>query len=126
MTVHLVSVHIHLHEVKFVSQTVYEVKPIHGLFDYSLKRRLGMPEIRDFSTEIATTRMTGLLVDNSWVRSDFRRLRGDDVLWHSQPVLFNNLGSRQVIADFSAGYLSSDGGYCFCVRSMRDWVSLGF
>ena len=30
----------------------------------------------------------------------------------SEPLLFsfNDLGSRQVIADFSAGYLSSDGG----------------
>jgi Transposase DDE domain group 1 len=27
-----------------------------------------------------------------------------------QPLLFNNLGSRQVVSDFSAGHLSSDGG----------------
>lgn len=27
-----------------------------------------------------------------------------------QPMLFDNLGSRQVVADFSGGYLSSDGG----------------
>ena len=27
-----------------------------------------------------------------------------------QPLLFNNLGSRQVVTDFSAGHLSSDGG----------------
>lgn len=27
-----------------------------------------------------------------------------------QPMLFHNLGSRQVIADFTGGYLSSDGG----------------
>src|SRR6267143_3497858 len=27
-----------------------------------------------------------------------------------QPLLFNTLGSRQVVTDFSAGYLSSDGG----------------
>src|SRR6516225_3215226 len=33
----------------------------------------------------------------------------------SEPLLFsfNNLGSRQVIADFSGGYLSSDGGMLF-------------
>src|SRR5437667_7447808 len=33
----------------------------------------------------------------------------------SEPLLFsfNDLGSRQVIADFSAGYLSSDGGMLF-------------
>src|SRR5260370_16596030 len=33
----------------------------------------------------------------------------------SEPLLFsfNELGSRQVIADFSAGYLSSDGGMLF-------------
>src|SRR5438552_10963942 len=33
----------------------------------------------------------------------------------SEPLLFsfNHLGSRQVIADFSAGYLSSDGGMLF-------------
>ena len=28
----------------------------------------------------------------------------------SQPLLFNNLGPRQVVTDFSAGHLSSDGG----------------
>ena len=28
----------------------------------------------------------------------------------SQPLLFDNLGSRQVVADFSGGYVSSDGG----------------
>jgi hypothetical protein len=28
----------------------------------------------------------------------------------SQPLLFKNLGSRQVVCDFSAGHLSSDGG----------------
>src|SRR5271165_5768759 len=28
----------------------------------------------------------------------------------SQPLLFNSLGSRQVVTDFSAGHLSSDGG----------------
>jgi hypothetical protein len=27
-----------------------------------------------------------------------------------QPLLFNNLGPRQVVTDFSAGHLSSDGG----------------
>src|SRR6202049_1724997 len=27
-----------------------------------------------------------------------------------QPLLFNTLGSRQVVTDFSAGHLSSDGG----------------
>lgn len=27
-----------------------------------------------------------------------------------QPMLFDNLGARQVVADFSGGYLSSDGG----------------
>ena len=27
-----------------------------------------------------------------------------------QPLLFNSLGSRQVVTDFSAGHLSSDGG----------------
>ena len=27
-----------------------------------------------------------------------------------QPLLFNSLGSRQVLSDFSAGHLSSDGG----------------
>src|SRR5260370_19224856 len=27
-----------------------------------------------------------------------------------QPLLFNNLGSRQVVTDFSAGLVSSDGG----------------
>src|ERR1700732_2715198 len=27
-----------------------------------------------------------------------------------QPLLFHSLGSRQVLADFSAGHLSSDGG----------------
>src|SRR5260370_29098240 len=27
-----------------------------------------------------------------------------------EPLLFNNLGSRQVVTDFSAGHLSSDGG----------------
>ena len=27
-----------------------------------------------------------------------------------QPLLFNSLGSRQVLTDFSAGHLSSDGG----------------
>src|SRR5262247_2152088 len=33
----------------------------------------------------------------------------------SEPLLFsfNDLGPRQVIADFSAGYLSSDGGMLF-------------
>src|SRR3974390_2911979 len=30
-----------------------------------------------------------------------------------QPLLFNSLGSRQVVTDFSAGYLSSDGGMLF-------------
>ncbi len=29
---------------------------------------------------------------------------------HAQPLLFADLGSRQVVADFSGGYLSSDGG----------------
>ena len=28
----------------------------------------------------------------------------------SEPLLFNNLGPRQVVTDFSAGHLSSDGG----------------
>ena len=28
----------------------------------------------------------------------------------SQPLLFNDLGSRKVVADFSGGHLSSDGG----------------
>ena len=28
----------------------------------------------------------------------------------SEPLLFNNLASRQVVTDFSAGHLSSDGG----------------
>jgi hypothetical protein len=27
-----------------------------------------------------------------------------------EPLLFNNLASRQVVADFSAGHVSSDGG----------------
>jgi hypothetical protein len=27
-----------------------------------------------------------------------------------QPLLFNSLGPRQVVTDFSAGHLSSDGG----------------
>jgi hypothetical protein len=33
----------------------------------------------------------------------------------SEPLLFsfNDLGSRKVMADFSAGYLSSDGGMLF-------------
>lgn len=29
---------------------------------------------------------------------------------HHQPLLFQDLGTRQVVADFSGGYLSSDGG----------------
>ena len=29
---------------------------------------------------------------------------------HPQPLLFDDLGPRQVVADFSGGYLSSDGG----------------
>jgi hypothetical protein len=30
--------------------------------------------------------------------------------WNNQPLLFHDLGRRQVVADFSGGYLSSDGG----------------
>ncbi len=29
---------------------------------------------------------------------------------NDQPLLFADLGARQVVADFSGGYLSSDGG----------------
>ena len=32
------------------------------------------------------------------------------LLTDSEPLLFNNLGPRQVVTDFSAGHLSSDGG----------------
>jgi hypothetical protein len=45
----------------------------------------------------------------------------------SEPLLFsfNDLGSRQVIADFSAGYLSSDGGMLLLRQIDEVWASLG-
>ena len=40
-----------------------------------------------------------------------------------QPLLFNSLGSRQVVTDFSAGHLSSDGGMLL-LRQIDEGVAL--
>ena len=44
-----------------------------------------------------------------------------------EPMLFNNLASRQVVTDFSAGYVSSDGGLLLLRQideGLKAWASL--
>jgi len=38
-----------------------------------------------------------------------------------QPLLFQDLGARQVVADFSGGTLSSDGGVLLLRQINRGW-----